>query len=164
MGKPIQKHGLRGLMARVSARGLKALDGRSAGYRALVEWKAELLRDLGGEESLSTQEKVLVDLALRTKLFIDHVDLFLMEQESLVNKKRRSAYPILAQRNSLVNVLVNVMGQLGLERREKRVGSLAEYLEAREAGKHGDDDDSGDDGERETVQEDVPVEEAVREG
>lgn len=158
MGRPIKKVALRGLMARVSTKGLRALDGRSAGYRALMEWKAELLRDLGGEESLSAQEKVLVDVALRTKLFIDHVDLFLMEQESLVNKKRRSAYPILQQRNSLVNVLVNLMGQLGLERREKRLPALDDYLEG-VGHEHSADDDG-----REAVLEHVPVEEAVREG
>ena len=159
MGKPIKKVALRGLMAKVSTKGLRALDGRSAGYRALMEWKAELLRDLGGEESLSAQEKVLVDVALRTKLFIDHVDLFLMEQESLVNRKRRSTYPVVQQRNSLVNVLLNVMGQLGLERREKRLPALDEYLKGAATREH-----SADDVGQEIIREDVPVEEAIREG
>jgi hypothetical protein len=163
MGQPIKKHGLRGLMRRVTAKGLKSLDRRSAGYRALVEWRGELLRDLGGEESLSTQEKVLVDVALRTKLFLDHVDAWAMEQDSVVNRKRRCLYPVMAQRNALVNTLLNIMGQLGLKKREKSVLSLTEFLKRQEEGKHGDDD-STDDGERETVPADVSGARAISQG
>lgn len=153
MGKPIQKHGLKGLMARVSVKGMKALDRRSAGYRALVEWRVELMRDLGTEESLTAQEKVLVDLVLRTKLFLDHIDSWLMTQESLVNKKKRSLYPVMAQRNSLTNVMVNLLGQLGLERREKKMPGLMEYIAERK--KH--DEHHRDDDGPEVVQEDVPA-------
>jgi hypothetical protein len=159
MGKPIKKLALKGMMAKVTASGMKALDQRSAGYKALAEWRGQFLADLGGEASLSAQEKVLVDVALRTKLFIDHVDCFLMQQDSLVNKKRRSLYPMMAQRNSLVNTMVNILSQLGLKRREKSVQSLAEFLATRgvdDEGSTESTDDSRSDGEQEPVSEHVP--------
>jgi hypothetical protein len=140
-------------MSRVKAKGLEAIDQRSAGARALQEWKRDMVADLGGETSISAQEMTILDLALRTKLFIDHIDLFLMEQQSLVNKKRRSAYPVLQQRNSLVNTLANLLNQLGLKRREKPVKSLADFLKERE-GQHGDND-LGSDGEPEVIPEDI---------
>lgn len=160
MGKPIQKTALKGMMARVSARGLGALDRRSAGYIALKAWQEQLTKDLGGE--LSTQEAALVELITRTKLFLDSIDLFLMEQPSLVNKKKRTAWAILATRNSMANTLSNLLNQVGLAKRESRMKSLAEFLEEREEGKHGDDDFSGD-GEQTVVSEDVSETRAAEE-
>ena len=162
MGKPIEKTALKGMMARVSARGLEALDKRSAGYIALKTWKEQLTRDLGGD--LSTQEAALVDIITRTKLFLDSIDLFLMEQNSLVNKKRKIALPILATRNSMANTLASLLNQVGLKRRDPPMKSLAVFLKEREEGKHEDgDDDHGDDGEPEVVQADVSGARAVPE-
>jgi hypothetical protein len=160
MGKPIEKTALKGMMARVSARGLNALDRRSAGYKALTEWREALTRDLGGD--LSTQERTLVELITRTKLFLDSIDLFLMEQPSLVNKKKRVAYGILATRNSMANTLANLLNQIGLKRREPPMKSLAEYLAEKESK---GDEHPGDDAGPEVVSEDVRAEEeAVQEG
>jgi hypothetical protein len=152
MGKPIAKTALKGLMAKVSARGLGALDKRSAGYIALKQWQEQLTRDLGGE--LSTQEAALVELITRTKLFLDSIDLALMEMPSLMNKKKRTAWAILATRNSMANTLSNLLNQVGLAKREPRMKSLAEFISEREEGKHGDDD-FRDDGEQAAVPEDV---------
>jgi hypothetical protein len=159
MRRKVKKTGLRSLMQRVSTDGLQCLDARSAGYRTLMVWKQELCRDLGGEESLTVQERTLVDLALRTKLLIDHVDTFLMEQNSLINKKRRSAYPVLAQRSSLVNVLLNVLKELGLKRRPKDIGSLEDYLKSKEAGH----EHSAGDGGSEAIQKNLRAEEGIAE-
>jgi hypothetical protein len=153
----VMKHGLNGLMSRIKTEGMQAIDQRSAGARALQQWKAELVADLGGEEAISAQEMTILELAVRTKLFIDHIDLFLMEQQSLVNKKRRSLYPVVQQRNSLVNTLANLLSQLGLKRREKPEKSLAEYLEEKR------NEHSGGDGGRAVICEDVPTEEVVAE-
>lgn len=139
-------------MAKVSVKGLKALDHRSAGYRALMEWKSDLLRDLGGEESLTAQEKLLVELVTRQKVLLDSIDQWLFKQRSIVNGKKRVLYSVVAQRNALQNSLVNSLDRLGLKRREKRVESLAEYL-AKEREKH---DHSGSDGPG--VSADIPEE------
>jgi hypothetical protein len=121
------KHGLRGLMAGVSHRGLGALDKRSAGYRALQEWRQGLERDLGGHENLSEQQRTLVELATRTRLFLDHLDQFLMGLDSIINKRNRRAVPLLTTRMQLSDSLSRTLTQLGLQR-QVHVPTLQEYL------------------------------------
>jgi hypothetical protein len=111
---------------------MRAVDGRSAAYKAVMQWKQELLRDLGGEENVSSQRMVLVDLCVRTKLFVDHIDAFLLQQKSLVNQKRRATYPVLRERQALCDSLARLLGQLGLERQAKPVQDLRSYLAAKE--------------------------------
>jgi hypothetical protein len=87
-----------------------------------------LLTDLGGEEAISAQELALVELAARTRLYVDHLDAFLLEQESLVNKRRKALLPVVRERQALVDSLARILGQLGLERRARPVKSLHDYL------------------------------------
>jgi hypothetical protein len=161
MGKPIAKTALKGLMAKVSARGMSALDGRSAGFKALALWREQLIADLGGD--VSTQELALVEIITRTKLFLDSIDLFLMEQDSLVNKKSRVAYPVLQTRNAMASTLANLLNQIGLKRRAKPMKSLAEFLLEKESVtedysiKAGENEHSRDDGASETVPENLQV-------
>lgn len=131
MRKTQQKRGLKGLIAKVSLHGLAVIDRRSAGARALFEWRRELERDLGGEESLSAQQKTLIELAVRTRLYLDSLDSWLMLQPSVVAKKKKSILPALSQRMTLSNELARLLIQLGLQRQAARVPSLAEYLESK---------------------------------
>jgi hypothetical protein len=136
MRKPTQtrsKHGLHGLMSKVSTTGLSAIDRRSAGARALLEWRRELEQDLGGADSLSAQQRTLVELACRVRLYLDHVDGWLMSQPSLVNKRRRAVVPIMLQRMQLSDSLARLLGQLGLRRQAKPVKTLAEYIREKES-------------------------------
>jgi hypothetical protein len=55
-------------------RGLGSIDRRTAAGRALVEWRRELLSDLGGEAAVSAQERAVAELAVRTKLYVDSLD------------------------------------------------------------------------------------------
>jgi len=54
---------------------MSSIDGRTAAMRAVAGWEQELLRDLGGD--VSAQRMALVDLALRTRLYVDHIDCWL---------------------------------------------------------------------------------------
>lgn len=130
MTKPAQRsrHGLNSLKARVKVRGLQAIDRRSAAAQALLAWKAELLADLGGENVVSAQERTLVDLATRTRLYVDSLDAWIMSQPSLINARKRSVHSVVLQRQQLADALARYMGLLGLERRQKKVESLQEYL------------------------------------
>ena len=51
-----------------------------------------------------------------------------MEQESLVNRKRKSVLPVLRERQQLVDSLARILGQLGLERKAKPIPVLAQYI------------------------------------
>jgi hypothetical protein len=121
-------HGLRALKSLVNVRGLAGIDKRSQVARALLAWKKELLQDLGGEESISAQRMTLVEMAVRTRMYIDHVDGWLLEQPRLVLTRKKSVLPVLLQRQQMVDSLGRLLKELGLERIPKKVPTLQEYL------------------------------------
>ncbi len=129
--------GLHALKARVKVRGLAAIDMRTTAAQALIAWRSELLTDLGGEEIVSAQQLALVEMATRTRLYVDSLDAWLMEQSSLVNRRKKAVLPVLRERQQLVDSLARILGQLGLERRAKSVPALSEYLEAKYQAGHG---------------------------
>jgi len=106
--RPYQKHGLVSLRRAVDALGGRLLDGRSTMAKALSAWRAELVRDLGGADVVSTQELALVDLAVRTKLLVDSVDTYVLSMESAVNKKRRCLWPVVRERQALAGQLQSI--------------------------------------------------------
>ncbi len=69
-----------------------------------------------------------MDMTVRTRLYVDSLDAWIMEQESLVNRKRKSVLPVLRERQQLVDSLARILGQLGLERKAKPVPVLAQYI------------------------------------
>lgn len=122
------RHGLTAPMARVKLSGLAAVDRRTAAARAMLEFRRELAEDLGGEASLSTQQRTLVELAARARLMLDHVDAWILAQHSLVNARSRSVLPIVRERQVLAEHLARLLGQLGISRVPKPARSLAEVL------------------------------------
>ena len=122
------RHGLNALMVRVKLRGLKAIDRRTLAARAVLDWRAELLADLGGEAEVSAAQLALMDVAVRTRLYLDHVDAVLMERTSLVVRGRR-LLPLVEQRQRLADSLARLLGQLGLERRAPPPQSLRDFLQ-----------------------------------
>jgi hypothetical protein len=126
-----QTHGLCTLKRAVKALGNRVVDQRSKIGKALAAWRSELIADLGGAESISTQEAALVDAAVKTKLILDSVDAWLLSQPTLVNKRQRSVIAAVQQRNALVSTLKGLLEALGLKRRTKTLPSLTEYLAAK---------------------------------
>lgn len=124
--KKRQKTGLYALKTLVSLRGLDGIDQRTLAGKALVKWKSDLLQDLGGEVNLSTQKRALVDAAVRSKLFLDSLDAWLVTQPSLVNGRKKSILPALGQRQTLLDGLLRIFEKLGLDRREIDAGRLPE--------------------------------------
>ena len=127
--RPYSRHGLNALKTRVMVKGLHAIDKRTAAAQALIAWRSELLTDLGGEGNVSAQRLALIDLATRTRLYVDSLDAWIMEQDSLVNRRKKSVLPILRERQQLADSLARILGQLGLERLSKPVKSLADHIE-----------------------------------
>lgn len=125
------RHGLNVLKARVKVRGLTSIDRRTAAARALLAWREELLADLGGREAVSAQQFTLVELATRTKLYVDSLDAWIVEQHSLVNARKRAVLPVVRERQQLVDSLVRILTSLGLERRAKPVPNLRDYIAQR---------------------------------
>ena len=122
------KHGLNGLKRRVKVRGMEAIDRRTRAARALSAWRNELIGDLGGADALSAQQLAVVELATRTKLLLDSVDVWLLKQPTLINKRRKALLPVVRERTQLADALARYLSQLGLERRSKPVLDLSAYL------------------------------------
>ena len=122
------KHGLTTLKKAVRVLGGRAIDRRTSLGRALEDWRQSLLSDLGGTDETSAQQRQVVDLAVKTKLILDSIDVWLLRQPSLVNHRKRMLLPVVLQRQQLADALARYMTQLGLERRAQKVLSLSDYL------------------------------------
>lgn len=155
MAEKRTRHGMFAAMSRIKLKGLAVIDRRTLAARSLLGWRTELVNALGGPESVTPQEMALVEAVSRTKAITEHIDAFILSQPSVVNRKRKALIPIIQQRSSVVNVMSNLLAQLGLERRPKKVPGLMEYLREQEEAKHGDDDDPASDGESEALPADV---------
>lgn len=108
--------------------GNRAVDRRTTVGKALAGWRDELIGDLGGDSAISTQERALVDLVVRTKLMLDSIDAWLLKQPSLVNVRKRSLLPVVRERTQLADAIARYLAALGLERRAKPVTPLHQYL------------------------------------
>jgi hypothetical protein len=59
------------------------------------------------------------------------IDGWLVQQPSLVDRRKRALLPVVRERQSLADALVRYLSVLGLERKAKDVTDLASYLAAK---------------------------------
>lgn len=128
-----QSHGFTGqLRGRYTAdRG--QIDGRSALGRALAEWEGELIESLGGADSISPQERVLIEMCAKDYMLLSSIDAWLLRQPSLIHSKKRQVYPIVQQRAQLADSLTKRLQALGLKKKAKPTRTLSELLQKGEA-------------------------------
>ena len=112
----------------VASRGRKVIDTRTRVGKALMAWRGELVRDLGGAEELSTQQLAVVDVCVRQKMLLDSVDAWLLRQPSIIDKRRRQLIPAVGQRQVLADGLLRHLTALGLARVAKQMPRLRDYL------------------------------------
>src|SRR5215813_896844 len=112
------KHGFTILKRAVNGLGNRVIDKRTATGRALAKWRKDLIADLGND--VSVQQDTIVDLAVKSKLLLDSIDVWLLTQESLVNKRKKALIPVVKERQALADGLARYLSQLGLERRVKQ--------------------------------------------
>ena len=122
------KHGLNMLKRTLYGLDMKQLDRRYRIGRALGEWRDSLIADLGGKGAVSTQQEALVDLCVRSKLMLDSIDNWLLQQRSLINLRKRALLPVVRERQQLADGLARYLGQLGLNRKAKDLPDLARYV------------------------------------
>jgi hypothetical protein len=126
------KHGLNTLRKSLKYSGNALTSRRYKLGRVLWEWRQELVRDVGGEAAISTQQLAVIDLAVKTKLLLDSIDAWLLTQPSLIDKRRRALLPVVRERQALADALARYMGLLGLERKTTSL-DLAQALGGRGA-------------------------------
>ena len=136
-GKPRRKrtnsaetHGLHAAQRFMAEYGTRALDQRTRAARDLMTWRDAIVTDLGGEENVSAQRHALLDLAVKTKLLLDGLDVWLLNQETLVSEKGKAA-DMLHVRMRLSDSLAKYLEKLGLERRLPDKHDLSAYVEER---------------------------------
>jgi hypothetical protein len=124
---PAKRPDMHGIRTAVMVKGCWKIDHRSLAAKALFRWKKQLVLALGGEGEVSPQRMCLVDLAVRTRLFIESLDAFLLGQKSLLNVKEKSVIPVLLQRQTMADSLTKILKTLGLNRQHGKILSLREY-------------------------------------
>jgi hypothetical protein len=127
----------------VDTLGSRLLDPESPVGRALAAWRRELIEDLGGPETISTQQAALVDVAVRSKLLLDSIDTWLLNRRSIVDRKTRDVFPAARSRNAFANTLRNVLKDLGMSRRKRELPTLSEYMKQRAEASPQDDATGG---------------------
>ena len=98
-----------------------------------------MIEDLGGEASVSVQQRTIIEFASTTRLMISSVDAWIVNQPSMLTRERK-IMPVVMQRQTLVDSLARLLSTLGLERREKPVRSLEEILNGDNT--HGSDEET----------------------
>jgi hypothetical protein len=159
---PAKRPDMHALRTAVMIQGCWAIDKRSIAAKAIFRWKRQLVLALGGEAEISPQRMCLVDLAVRTRLFVEALDAYLLGEQSLLNAKAKSVIPVLMQRQTLADSLTKILKTLGLNRQHGKILSLKEYWNTpiTEASSDESEDteaahDSGHDAGQEPVREDV---------
>ena len=137
-------HGFHLLKRTVNSLGNRAIDKRTVTGKALLKWRKDLIQDLGGD--VSTQQYAIVDLAVKSKLLLDSIDTWLLNQHSLVNYRKKAVLPVVRERQQLADGLARYLAMLGLERVSKAL-TLSDLLNQ----DTGDDQDQGDQVENPTV-------------
>jgi hypothetical protein len=121
------RHGLSLIKRALKEHGARALDRRTRLSKALDQWRDQPISDLGGVEQISTQQRAIINVAVKTELLLDSVDAWLLQQP-LINLRKRAVHPAILQRQQLADSLIRAMVQLGLERKAKVLPTLSEYL------------------------------------
>jgi hypothetical protein len=134
---PRHSHGMNALKRAVSTLGRRTIDKRTTVGKQLAAWRSDLLADLGGAESVSTQELALVEEAVKVKLLLNSTAGWMLSQPCLVDKRKRALVPVVRDYQALVNVLRGLLTDLGLKRRARELPSLARYLASKGDGEVG---------------------------
>ena len=69
----------------------------------------------------------IISLAIKTKLLLDSIDVWLLQQPTLIIKRKKAIIPAVQQRQVFADALARYMSMLGLARKSK-IASLSEVL------------------------------------
>jgi hypothetical protein len=123
-----QKHQLTPLLKVLKQRGMGAIDQRTSLAKATAKLRSELVRDCGGEEALSVQQHKIVDEFIKRSVLLESIDAWIFTQPTVINKRTRSLYPIVVQRQTIADGMVRCLDRLDLERKAKQIPSLQDYV------------------------------------
>ncbi len=109
-----------------SGRGMKPFHASTRIGRALRSFARDLREQLGGD--VTRAQEALIEQATRVQFLLWVVDSYIAESGSVVNKRKRTLFPIVRERQSLADSLTRTLTALGLERRARPTEGLQAYL------------------------------------
>lgn len=112
---------------------LGKLDGRSEAGQAIKRLRMQLEADLGGADTLSTQERLLVDRIVKKALIIEALESYSLSRKSIFKRNGELIGALGRHYLSYTEALRRDLLAVGLQRRTRDVPSLTDYLSARAA-------------------------------
>jgi hypothetical protein len=112
-----RKHGHHSRKVKLTDVGLMDISQQNGPGRLIAQKAEAIFHDGGGRENFSELKQDLVSRYLITELLIQSLDRWLLEQKSLVNRRKKAAFPILAERSRLTETSLKLAQAIGLDRR-----------------------------------------------
>src|SRR5262249_46170882 len=87
--------------------------------RAVRDWRREVLNNLGGADVVSAAQRALIDAAVGSVILLQTVDAYLFDlamRSSVVDRRHRRVWQVVADRTRLAEGLTRQLLALGLER------------------------------------------------
>ncbi len=113
------RHGLNALKRRVKVRGTEAIDKRTTAGKNLIASRNGLIRDCGGEAQVDTMQRILIQNSSVKQVCVSHLSAYLLEQPSLVDKRRKTVIPAVLQLKELMDSMARDLQLLNQTRGEK---------------------------------------------
>lgn len=107
------------------------LDMRSEAGQAIKRLRMQLETDLGGVDTLSTQERLLVDRIVKKALIIEALETYALGRKSIFKRNGELIGALGRHYLSYTEALRRDLLAVGLQRRAKNVPNLQDYLQAR---------------------------------
>ena len=113
---------------KVNKRGLDGMDARTIEGRDALAFRDDALADLGGKD-IATTKKAVLDVAVGERYLWRSGWAFIMEQGgNVVNKRKRSFFPVVKDILAVGESLTKHMKDLGLERVPVPTETLESYI------------------------------------
>ncbi len=131
-----QKHRLYSAKRVLREYGSRAIDKRTKAGKAIAQWIDDVIDDLGGEETITTAQRTIVERAAVKRLLVHGVESYLAEQgpRAVINKRDRKLHRVVSDYLKLSESLTRDLTTLGLERRKPPAEDLTSYLERQNYG------------------------------
>jgi hypothetical protein len=135
-GKPKRRrytrHNLTPPRAKLKLMGFGVIDRRTASARAAIVFRDHLIAQLGGPDEITPAQAKLIDLAARTGAMLDHIDAWLLAQDSLIDTDSRTLLPVVYERQAVSAHLAKLLKLIGIGRRVKPIPTIDELLRAQQ--------------------------------
>jgi hypothetical protein len=131
--KVLKQSGYWALKRALMRYGSGELDRRTTVYKLFEAHRVALANGLGGQEVLSPQESIVIELIAKKKVLEETAYNHIVTMSSAVNKRTRGFYPLVREWSALGDSIVKSLAILGLQRRARPLPSLQEYMAQREA-------------------------------